>query len=138
MSRQGRVLPDFMKSEDEFLQFLYDLNIVCYFEFAEDERFIRWCFLERRLTNISPKVKTHSEYEIHYSLANVLNTGKRLRRRSKTAKTSIRAEPKTKPDGHLKWFSLQRGSVVSQRYSNKVNWLCETGSATTIGCSESS
>jgi hypothetical protein len=29
-------------------------------------------------------------------------------------------------------------SVVSQRYSNKVNWLCETGSATTIGCSESS
>ncbi|MEI9411637.1 cold-shock protein [Mesorhizobium salmacidum] len=70
--------PGFMKSAEEFLQFLYDQNILCFIEEAEDEKFIRWCFRERTPSNISPKVKTGMEYEIHYGLANTLNTGKQI------------------------------------------------------------
>jgi cold shock CspA family protein len=90
LTNQGMVRPEFMRSEEEFLQFIYDLNIICFFEQTEvvgaafgepaPERFIRWCFLERSPSNISPKVRTGMEYEIHYGLANTLNTGRNLRR----------------------------------------------------------
>lgn len=70
--------PNFMKSANEFLQFLYDLNIICFIEETEDEKFIRWCFVERGFANISPKVKINMNYEIHYGLANALNTGKAI------------------------------------------------------------
>ncbi|MEP3435172.1 MAG: hypothetical protein ABJN75_00075 [Hoeflea sp.] len=70
--------PDFMRHSDEFIQFLYDQNIISFIEPTEDENFIRWCFRERSLTNISPKVKLGMTYEIHYGLANTLNTGKKF------------------------------------------------------------
>lgn len=73
---EGIDRPGFMRTADEFLQFLYDQNILNYVEIASDEKFIRWCFRERNLTNISPKIKTGATYEIHYGLANTLNTGK--------------------------------------------------------------
>jgi cold shock CspA family protein len=78
---QKKKPPEFMKSPQDFLQFLYELNIICFIEDAGDERFIRWCFIERTASNISPKVKSEMEYEIHYGLANALNTGKPLRGR---------------------------------------------------------
>jgi cold shock CspA family protein len=74
--------PNFMRTPDEFLQFLYDQNILNFVEIAEDEKFIRWCFRERNLTNISPRVKTGVFYEIHYGLANTLNTGKKVQARA--------------------------------------------------------
>lgn len=79
--QQKKKPPEFMKNPQEFLQFLYDLNIICFIEYAGEERFFRWCFLERTASNISPKVKAEMEYEIHYGLANALNTGKPLRGR---------------------------------------------------------
>jgi hypothetical protein len=70
--------PGFAEAMDEFLQFLYELNVISYVEEAVDESFVRWCFRERSPSNISPKVKTHLRYEIHYGLGKALNTGKRL------------------------------------------------------------
>ena len=90
LAKQGVAVPDFMKSEGEFLQFLYDLNVICFFEATDDKPFIRWCFLERTSTNLSPKVRPNTEYEIHYALANVLNTGKRIRRSGTSRSPTLR------------------------------------------------
>jgi len=71
--------PVFCETADEFLQFLYDLNILCYTEKTFDEdNFMRWCFRERNFSNISPKVKTHRRYVIHYGFRRALNLGKLL------------------------------------------------------------
>ena len=81
LQKQNNMPPEFMQTPEKFLQFLYDLNIICYIEHTADRPFFRWCFIERTPSNISPKVKTEMEYEIHYSLANALNTGKPIRGR---------------------------------------------------------
>lgn len=75
--------PIFMQSADEFLQFIYDLNVICYIEdvindWGSTKTFIRWCFRERTLSNISPKVKSGVRYEIHYGLSKALRLGKRI------------------------------------------------------------
>lgn len=76
--QNARPKPQFCESHGIFLQFLYDLNVLCFIEETEDERFIEWCFRERSLTNISPKIKTHQNYEIHYGLTKALNLGKKF------------------------------------------------------------
>jgi hypothetical protein len=69
--------PQFMHSKNEFLQFLYDLNVLCYLERPkEGKALIHWCFKERNYSNISPKVKTDLEYQVFYGLAKALNLGK--------------------------------------------------------------
>lgn len=69
--------PRFMATANDFLQFLYDLNVICYIERTEQHKpFIHWCFKDRNYANISPKVKTGVEYEIFYGLAKALNVGK--------------------------------------------------------------
>lgn len=99
-----------MKSAEEFLQFLYDMNIICFFEKTEDETFLRWCYQERSLTNISPKIKTESEYEIHYGLANVLNTGKKLKaRRRGPAADSEKADDDLRRTGTIKFYRAAEG-----------------------------
>lgn len=105
MSNQDKPVPAFMRSPEEFLQFLYDLGIVGFFEQAEDETFIRWSFRERGPTNLSPKVRTETEYEIHYALANVLNTGKHVTSKSKRENS---ATPST-VQGTIKWFDPAKG-----------------------------
>lgn len=70
-------LPDFLRSQNVFLQFLYDLNIICYIERPKDERpYPRWCFRERSYANISPKVKDGVEYQVFYGLYKALNLGR--------------------------------------------------------------
>lgn len=101
---QNIAKPAFMRTPDEFLQFLYDQNILNYVEVAEDEKFIRWCFRERSLANISPKIKTGVNYEIHYGLANTLNTGKKVQAPIKSDKGK-----ETKFGGHAE--KLQSGVV---------------------------
>lgn len=70
----------FFESADSFLQFLYELSIICYVEETDFESFLRWCYRERSYANISPKVKTGLRYEIHYGLGKALNVGRRFRR----------------------------------------------------------
>ena len=75
-------IPKFMANSSDFLQFLYELNIICYIERTEaNEPFIHWSFKDRTYSNISPKVKEGQEYEIFYGLAKALNTGQRFKNR---------------------------------------------------------
>src|SRR5436853_87971 len=44
--------PNFLESADRFLQFIFDLNLVCYIEQDENGDLMRWCFRERSYSNI--------------------------------------------------------------------------------------
>lgn len=73
-------LPKFMTSAGVFLQFLYDLNVICYIEQpANDKPYVRWCFRERSYANISPKVKEKLIYQVFYGLAKALNLGQEFK-----------------------------------------------------------
>jgi hypothetical protein len=70
-------LPDFLHSPAALLQFLYELNIICYIERPVDDKpYPRWCFRERSYANIAPKVKEGVEYQVFYGLFKSLNVGK--------------------------------------------------------------
>jgi hypothetical protein len=79
--RNHETTPTFAATADLLLQFLYDLNILCYVAESEDHPFFGWCFKERSATNLAPKVKTRAKYEIHFGLRKALDLGKKLRRR---------------------------------------------------------
>ena len=69
--------PSFTATANDFLQFLFELNVLCFIERTEDNKpFIHWCFRDRNYANISPKVKVGVEYQIFYGLAKALNLGK--------------------------------------------------------------
>lgn len=72
-------VPPFIETEDTFLQFIYDSNIICYIEQTEVEPLFRWCYRERSYSNISPKVKAGLKYRIHYGLHKALNVGNRVK-----------------------------------------------------------
>jgi hypothetical protein len=77
--KSPRTLPQFMSSESDFLQFLYDLNIICYIEKPDNDKpYIRWCFRQRSYANIAPKVKENVEYQIFYGLSKALNVGSKF------------------------------------------------------------
>ena len=69
-------IPEFVENADGFLQFLYDTNIICFVEDYEAEPLFRFCYRERSIANITPKVKTKERYIIHYGLAKELNVGR--------------------------------------------------------------
>ena len=72
-------VPQFMSVPEDFLQFLYELNILCYIErTVYDDVFIHWCFKDRTYSNISPKIKLKKDYEIFYGMSKALNTGRRF------------------------------------------------------------
>lgn len=68
-------LPSFVRTKDELLQLLYELNIICYIDKSDDEDYFHYCFRERSYFNLSPKVKTNSNYKIHQGLEKALNIG---------------------------------------------------------------
>lgn len=75
-------VPIFFESSDNFLQFMYQLNIVSYIEDAEDSTpFIHWCFRERSYANLNPKIKVGVRYEMHYGLSKAFNIGKKFKKR---------------------------------------------------------
>ncbi len=74
--------PSFFTTPDNFLQFLYELNVVCYIVDTHNEPFFGWCFRDRTLSNIAPKVKTEARYEIHYGLRKALDLGRTLFQKS--------------------------------------------------------
>ena len=82
IAQTSETRPRFMSSPAEFLQFLYDLNVICYIERTEDNKpFIHWCFKDRTYSNISPKIKLGETYEIFYGMSRALNTGKKFARK---------------------------------------------------------
>lgn len=71
-------IPKFMNTSNDFLQFLYELNVLCFIEKTLEggKLHIHWCFKDRNYSNISPKVKLDVEYEVFYGLRKALNLGK--------------------------------------------------------------
>ena len=68
-------IPEFVETDEKFLQFLYDTNVICYIEETELEPLFRWCYRERSISNISPKVKLGVMYRVHKGLLKELNLG---------------------------------------------------------------
>jgi hypothetical protein len=82
MTSRNRPRPSFMETENRFLQFLYEMNVISYQESVEDHRpLIHWCFRERTTGKLAPKVKTDCVYEVHYGLVPALNMGKERKRK---------------------------------------------------------
>lgn len=77
-------VPPFFETSDRFLQFLYQLNIICFIEDPADgsHPFIRWCYRERSFANLNPKIKIGVRYEIHYGLMKAFNVGKKYKKRT--------------------------------------------------------
>ena len=62
---------------DSFLQLLYDLNMICYYDKGKNgEDLYRFCYREREIYNLEPKVKLQSKYGVHYALLKALNLGR--------------------------------------------------------------
>jgi len=73
-----RKVPYFMETANQFLQFLYELNVLCYVEYVEGHKpLIHWSFRDRNFSNLSPKVKEDVRYEIFYGLTRAVNTGRK-------------------------------------------------------------
>ena len=66
----------FPSTKEDFLQFLYELNIINYIVDKEGyERYVHWAFLERTYSNPSPKVELDRTYGVFYGLSKALNLG---------------------------------------------------------------
>lgn len=79
LAREKEHIPDFLETEIKFLQFLYELNIIfCVEESTDGKTFVFWCFRDRTVSNIAPRVKTKCKYEIFYGLGKALNMGKQF------------------------------------------------------------
>lgn len=78
-AKENNNLPKPLATEHDFLQFLYDLNVIGYYEYVEgrDAPFIRWGFREKTFAHMSPKVMLDSTYIIHNGLLKALNLGRR-------------------------------------------------------------
>lgn len=81
LKKRNKSVPDFMDTPDSFLQFLYELNVICYIEESErGEKFIHWSFRERSLGKMAPKIQPNCRYEVHYGLVPALNIGQRRKK----------------------------------------------------------
>ncbi len=120
----GKVIPQFFESSDIFLQFLYEQNVICYIEIddqpGDSERFIRWCFRERTLSNLAPKVRTHVNYEIFYGLTKALNVGRPVKSGQEQATREIGSIISLSQDGR---FGFIRGGVKQIEYYFKYEQL---------------
>lgn len=76
LKRNEKRIPDFCETPDIFLQFLYDLNVLCYVVKSHNESFFGWCYRERSPSNIAPKVRTEAHYLVHYGLMKALDLGR--------------------------------------------------------------
>nr|WP_144032032.1 hypothetical protein [Oscillibacter ruminantium] len=77
VSERNMELIDAILSPDDFLQLLYDLNMICYYDRTHDgKEFFRFCYREREIYHLEPKVKLKSVYGVHYALLKALNLGR--------------------------------------------------------------
>lgn len=82
LSKDKDTIPVFFETKEKFLQFLYELNVLCYIQYTErDEPHFHWCFRDRTPTNLSPRVKTDVSYRIHYGIAKALDIGQRFNKK---------------------------------------------------------
>lgn len=78
IERNDLTPPAFFANDSDFLQFLYDMDVICYIqELSDGEKHIHWSYRERNYSNVSPKVQEGRTYSIHYGLRKLFDTGKR-------------------------------------------------------------
>lgn len=83
-------VPSYMQSSSDFLQFLYDMDVICYYtENIDGTNQMHWSFRERNYSNLNPKVQEGSNYLIHYGLQKAFDTGKPYIRRAVIKKRTI-------------------------------------------------
>jgi len=73
-------MPSELDDNMRFLQILFDLNMICYLDkdkYGND--FFRFCYREREVYQLTPKVKENTSYVVHYSLLKSLNLGRSSR-----------------------------------------------------------
>lgn len=79
LTRNMPAKPSFCDTADNFLQFLYDLNVICYIIDVEPEPFFSFCYRDRTPSNIAPKVRGGVRYDVHYGVRKALDLGRHLR-----------------------------------------------------------
>ena len=83
-------VPPYLERSSDFLQFLYDMDIICYITVHEDStKQHHWSFRERNYSNLKPKIQEGVTYMIHYGLQKSLNAGKRYERQASIRRKSI-------------------------------------------------
>jgi len=75
-ARNKDELPVIFQTPDVLLQFLYELNVICFKIQPANRKYpiTRWCFRERSFANLRPKVKAGADYVLHYGMARALYT----------------------------------------------------------------
>lgn len=77
VSKKNMELFDEIFEQDEFLQLLFNLNMICYYDKTPDgKELFRFCYREREIYQLDPKVKIGVSYGVHYSLLKALNLGR--------------------------------------------------------------
>ncbi|WP_198283611.1 hypothetical protein [Stenotrophomonas sp. SKA14] len=71
----------YLRDSTSLLQLFYDMNIIGFYEEAEDksERFVHWSFRDRSLNNIAPKVKSEAMLTLNAGISKALEIGKQLK-----------------------------------------------------------
>lgn len=75
VKKRAQKPPVFTENPNTFLQFLYDTNILCWVEYVNMKPHFSFCYRDRSISNISPKVKEGVTYRIHEGLHKALRVG---------------------------------------------------------------
>lgn len=71
-------IPEFLETSERFLQFLYELNVVCYVEKKHDfKNHYHWSYIDRNHANPTPAIAVGKEYRLFRALGKALDIGKR-------------------------------------------------------------
>jgi hypothetical protein len=70
--RKMEIFDDLLNPSD-FLQLLYELNMICYFDYDNGVELTRFCYREREISNLNPRVKIPSQYGFHKAVYKALN-----------------------------------------------------------------
>ncbi len=77
VSEKNMEVVEAILNPDDFLQLLFDLNLICYYDTSLDgHSFFHFCYREREVYHLEPRVKTNAKYGVHYALLKALNLGK--------------------------------------------------------------
>lgn len=78
-SARNNAINDISSSPEDFLQFLYSINIIGYIEKKDFKVFVHYCFRDRTPVKLRPRVKYGLDYTVHPGLqrALLLSAGQR-------------------------------------------------------------
>jgi hypothetical protein len=74
-------ISELTSTPEEFLQFLYSMNVIGYLEKTESLVFVHYCFRDRTPVKLRPRVKLGLEYTVHPGLQRALLVGGGTRRK---------------------------------------------------------